>query len=49
MMMSEEAEEKYIPSPGKIRPNQIITTFGPGSIVQTEHDSVLVMGDRFLG
>lgn len=46
-MMSEEAEEKYIPSPGKIRPNQIITTFGPGSIVQTEHDSVLVMGIDF--
>lgn len=45
--MSEESEEKYIPSPGKIRPNQIITTFGPGSIVQTEHDSVLVMGIDF--
>lgn len=45
--MSEEAEEKYIPSPGKIRPNQLITTFGPGSIVQTEHDSVLVMGIDF--
>ena len=44
--MSEE-EEKYIPSPGKIRPNQLITTFGPGSIVQTEHDSVLVMGIDF--
>ena len=44
--MSEE-EEKYIPSPGKIRPNQLITTFGPGSIVQTEHDSVLVMGTDF--
>ena len=43
--MSEE--EKYIPSPGKIRPNQLITTFGPGALVQTEHDSVLVMGTDF--
>jgi len=46
-MMSDDSEEKYIPSPGKIRPNQIITTFGPGAIVQTEHDSVLVMGIDF--
>lgn len=46
-MMSEDLEERYIPSPGKIRPNQIITTFGPGSIVQTEHDSILVMGIDF--
>ena len=45
--MSEDLEEKYIPSPGKIRPNQIITTFGPGSLVQTEHDSVLIMGIDF--
>jgi len=46
-MMSEESEEKYRPTPGKIRPNQIITTFGPGSLVQTEYDSVLVMGIDF--
>jgi len=46
--MSEE-KEQYIPSPGKLRPNQIITTFGPGSIVQLQHDSVLVMGIDFWG
>ena len=46
-MMSEEPEETYHPTPGKIRPNQIITTFGPGSLVQTEYDSVLVMGIDF--
>jgi hypothetical protein len=44
--MSEE-KEQYIPSPGKLRPNQIITTFGPGSIIQLQHDSVLVMGIDF--
>ena len=31
-------------SPGKIRPNQIITSYGPGSIFQTENDSVMIMG-----
>lgn len=30
-------------SPGTLRPSQIVTTFGPGSIVQMEHDSVIVM------
>jgi hypothetical protein len=46
-MSDEYKEEKYVQSPGKIRPNQLITTFGPGSLVQTEHDSVLVMGTDF--
>ena len=31
-------------SPGRIRPSQLITAFGPGSLVQTEHDSVIIMG-----
>ena len=31
-------------SPGKIRPNQIITSYGPGAIFQTENDSVIIMG-----
>jgi len=31
-------------SPGSIRPSQLITSFGPGSIFQTENDSVLIMG-----
>ena len=34
-------------SPGKIRPGQLITTFGPGAFVQTEHDSVMIMGANF--
>lgn len=32
------------PSPGKIRPNQVITSYGPGAIFQTEYDSVIIMG-----
>ena len=32
------------PSPGKLRPNQIITSYGPGAIFQTEFDSVMIMG-----
>ena len=30
--------------PGTLRPSQVITSFGPGSIAQMAHDSVLVMG-----
>ena len=30
--------------PGKIRPSQLVTTFGPGSIVDLPHDSVMIMG-----
>ncbi len=29
---------------GKIRPGQLITTYGPGSIVDLENDSVMIMG-----
>ena len=41
--MKDEFKE-YSESPGSLRGSQLITTFGPGSIVQMEHDSVLVMG-----
>ncbi|MBN17868.1 MAG: hypothetical protein CL758_00060 [Chloroflexi bacterium] len=43
------SEEKKIPamSPGDIRPSQLITTFGPGSIMQTEEDSVMILGLSF--
>lgn len=30
--------------PGALRPSQVITSFGPGSIAQMAHDSVLIMG-----
>lgn len=36
--------ETFIPSPGSVRPSQLITTFGPGSIIQVENDSVIVLG-----
>ncbi len=36
-------------SPGTLRPSQLITSFGPGSIVQTENDSVLIMGLQVWG
>jgi hypothetical protein len=38
---------KHPESPGDLRPNQLITTFGPGSITQMEHDSVMIMGLDF--
>ncbi len=42
-----ELKKTYVESPGTLRPNQMITTFGPGSIVQLEHDSVIIMGLDF--
>ena len=45
--MSKIQEDSYKPSPGKLRSSQLVTTFGPGSLVQTEHDSVLIMGTNF--
>ena len=34
--------------PGTLRPSQVITSFGPGSIAQMAYDSVLIMGfDRW--
>ena len=30
--------------PGKLRPSQIVTTFGPGSIINMEHDAIMLMG-----
>lgn len=47
-LMSEITDkEKHFVTPGKMRPSQIITTFGPGSIVNFEKDSVLVKGIDF--
>ena len=34
----------YAENAGAIRPSQLVSTFGPGSLVQTEHDSIMVMG-----
>ena len=34
----------YPESAGTIRPSQLVSMFGPGSLVQTEHDSIMVMG-----
>ena len=42
-----EEDEKTIFKPGRIRPSQLITTFGPGSIVNLENDSVIVKGINF--
>lgn len=39
--------KKHPESPGNLRPNQLITTFGPGSIAQMEDDSVIIMGLDF--
>ena len=46
-MTDREEKSAIAPSPGKLRPNQMITTFGPGSLMQTENDSVLIMGIDF--
>lgn len=32
---------------GAIRPSQLITSFGPGSIVNLEHDTVMILGLQF--
>lgn len=32
---------------GSIRPSQLISTFGPGSIVNLEHDTVMILGLQF--
>ena len=45
--MSKTPVETYKPSPGKLRTSQLITTFGPGALMQTEYDSVLIMGTNF--
>ena len=46
--MSETTDnDKYFVKPGKIRPSQLISTFGPGSIINTEKDSVMVKGIDF--
>jgi len=47
--MSEELkkESEIAPSPGKVRPTQLVTTYGPGAFIQTENDSVMVMAIDF--
>jgi len=44
-----ENKKTFKESPGSLRPSQLITTFGPGSIAQLEHDSVLIMGLEYWG
>lgn len=39
----QNTSRRYLESPGSLRASQIITMSGPGSIVQMEHDSILVM------
>ena len=48
-MQAEEKKDQseWQPSPGNTRPTQLITTHGPGSFVQTENDSVMVLGIDF--
>lgn len=46
--MSETTDnDKFFVKPGKIRPSQLISTFGPGAIINTEKDSVIVKGIDF--
>ena len=47
--MSEDIDivEDQIIKAGKIRPTQLITTFGPGALINVENDSVIVKGIDF--
>jgi hypothetical protein len=46
--MSETTDnDKFFVKPGTLRPSQLISTFGPGSIINTEKDSVIVKGIDF--
>lgn len=47
MTLQTKEESDIAPSPGKLRPTQLITTHGPGSFVQTENDSVMIMAIDF--
>lgn len=47
MKMSNSSNMNIVRSPGKIRPAQLITTYGPGAFVQMEKDSVMIMGIDF--
>ena len=48
--ISEIKEDSEIaPSPGRVRPTQLITSNSPGAIVQAKEDSVLIMGINFWG
>ena len=49
-MSSEEKEDKEqeiengMVSPGTVRPSQLITNFGPGSVVNMRNDTVMIYG-----
>lgn len=47
MKMNNDSNTSISVSPGKIRPAQLITTYGPGAFVQMENDSVMIMGIDF--
>ena len=47
MSESFDDDENFIVKPGTIRPSQLLSTFGPGSIINTEKDSVMVKGIDF--
>ena len=36
--------QQYTPKGGKLRPSQVITTFGPGAVVDLPDDSVMIAG-----
>lgn len=36
--------QQYVPKGGKLRPSQVITTFGPGAVVDLPDDSVMIAG-----
>lgn len=38
------SQKNFTVSPGVLRPSQLTTIFGPGSLVQMEYDSVIIMG-----
>ncbi|NJO07979.1 MAG: hypothetical protein HC876_22045 [Chloroflexaceae bacterium] len=38
------SSQQYLAKGGKIRPSQIITTFGPGAVVDLPEDSVMIVG-----
>lgn len=38
------SSQQYLAKGGKIRPSQIITTFGPGAVVDLPEDSVMIAG-----
>ena len=39
-----KVEDKYLTDAGEVRPSQLITNFGPGSVVNMRHDTVMIYG-----